>query len=124
MDQEQSRRVGCDNFISKPIEVNTVFTLLQAYLKLEWVYEEPASRVEPAPLGDKPTDDDTLMPPPRAELEHAYELARFGNMTRLSEYARELEARDRSYQMFARRLQQLAETFDDEQSIRFLNQYL
>jgi signal transduction histidine kinase/CheY-like chemotaxis protein/streptogramin lyase len=124
MDQEQSRRVGCDNFISKPIEVNTVFTLLQAYLKLEWVYEEPASSVEPAPLVDKPTDDDTLIPPPRAELEHAYELARFGNMTRLSEYARELEARDRSYQMFARRLQQLAETFDDEQSIRFLNQYL
>jgi hypothetical protein len=89
------------------------------------MYAEPGFSVEPGPLVvDNSAADDALIPPPRPELEQAYELARFGNMTRLREYAHDLETRAPTYQLFARRLQQLAETFDDEQIIRFLNQFL
>jgi hypothetical protein len=126
MDQDQSRRVGCDDFLSKPIEISKVFAMLQQYLGLEWVYGEQApgaDAAQGAPAGEEPADAE-LVPPPREELELLYELARFGNMARIQEYTRELEDRSPTYRAFARRLNRLAEGFEDEQIQTMLKQYL
>ncbi len=90
LDRDQCRRVGCDDILAKPVEADKVFAMLQHYLRLEWAYEAPAppgldaQERHEAPIGE-------LIPPPRAELESIYELARFGDMDRLQAYAAHLE---------------------------------
>ncbi|MBA3469523.1 MAG: response regulator [Herpetosiphonaceae bacterium] len=125
MDQEQSRRVGCDDFLSKPIEIGKVFAAIQHYLGLEWVSAQPAE----TSLSDQHSASEQLgaleiVPPPREQLEVLFELARFGNMARIQEYAEDLAAQSPHYRLFTQQLAQLAAAFDDEQIQTFLKQYL
>lgn len=38
-DQQRSLDVGCDEFLPKPVQVDELFSVLQRYLGLEWLYE-------------------------------------------------------------------------------------
>jgi len=39
MDQERSRAVGCQDFISKPVNQETLLSVFVKYLDLDWLYE-------------------------------------------------------------------------------------
>lgn len=39
-DQERSRLAGCNAFLSKPIDIERLFALLQTYLEVEWIYPD------------------------------------------------------------------------------------
>jgi hypothetical protein len=124
LDQAQSQRVGCDDFLSKPIEVDKVFAVLQKYLKLEWLYEAAVItnlKVDTTPLV---AADAANAIPPQAELEVLYELTRLGNMERLQEYALELEQRLPQCHSFISQIYQLASNFDDARIQILLEQYL
>ncbi len=117
-DHELSQRIGCDTFLSKPIDPERLFALLKQYLQLEWRFEQLA---EPQPAAQP---EQQLVPPPRAELEAIYELARFGYMNGIRERAVAIAARSTSYQPFATRLVQLVERFDDAGIQQLLEEYL
>ncbi len=120
MDQAQSRRIGCDDFLAKPIETDKLYQLLQHYLNLEWVYEtEPDQPTSQPSLTD--LDPADIMIPPQAELEVLYELARIGSMRGVEEQAHDLIE---AYRPFAQRLITLAEGLEDEKIITFLEQCL
>jgi signal transduction histidine kinase/streptogramin lyase/DNA-binding NarL/FixJ family response regulator len=124
MDREESRRVGCDDFLPKPVEAEKLFELLQHQLNLTWTFgEASAPRDEATPASVLPSDSEFL-PPPQEELEIVYELARFGNMERLQERARYLENLSEQYQPFARELRRLIENFDDEQIQNLAKRYM
>ncbi len=121
MDREQSRRVGCDDFLPKPVNAQHLFDVLETHLNLEWTYE--AATVEE----DKPSvpiSDADLILPPKHELEVLYELAMFGNMDRLQEQARGVEELDARYRPFAAKLQQLAQEYEDRQILALLEHAL
>jgi signal transduction histidine kinase/ligand-binding sensor domain-containing protein/CheY-like chemotaxis protein len=63
---------GCDDFLSKPVQMNSLLQLLQTYLGLEWI-EEKETQSESS---SKP-----LIMPPRAELFKLLEFAEIGNIT-------------------------------------------
>ena len=65
-----------------------------------------------------------IIAPPRHELEALIEFAMFGLILRLQERAAALERADVRYRPFARKLQELAEDFEDQQIIRFVQSYL
>jgi len=114
-DQEKSRVIGCDVFLPKPVEEDKLFNILVNRLKLEWVYETVAQ-----PHDTYVPESAPLVPPPLAELEALYELAMLGSMRDIREQARQLEALDEKYRPFSRKLQELAQTFDDEKILALI----
>jgi signal transduction histidine kinase/streptogramin lyase/DNA-binding NarL/FixJ family response regulator len=121
MDREESRRVGCDDFLPKPVEAEDVFAVLKDQLGLEWVFDEPAQAAEAEPPSATLSTDE-LLPPPPDELEALYELARFGNMERIHERARHLEKLSEQYRPFAQKIHQLADEFNDAEIQNLLKQ--
>jgi signal transduction histidine kinase/DNA-binding NarL/FixJ family response regulator len=127
IDQEQSRRVGCTDFITKPVEFEKVLASLEKYLGVEWVYGEkvapPPSLAEVKPSAEAEKGE-LLLAPPYEELEMLYEMARLGNMQRLQEQALHLEELALEYRPFARRIYKLAEAFDDVGIQKLVEQHL
>ncbi|HEC84741.1 MAG TPA: response regulator [Thioploca sp.] len=72
---------GCDDFIAKPLQLNTLLQSLQTFLALEWIYEETAE------TQSQLTDDETLplIMPAREELVALLELAEIGCITGIQE---------------------------------------
>jgi CheY-like chemotaxis protein len=123
MEHDQSRQIGCDDFMTKPVDVDQVLDVLEAYLALEWVYTAPDIGGAAQP-GEGSAVAAELVPPPPDELELLYELARLGNMERIQEHARRLEARSPEHRAFARQVIRLAEAFDDERLQDLIRPYL
>ncbi|WP_235526504.1 hybrid sensor histidine kinase/response regulator [Nostoc piscinale] len=44
--QQESRKVGCDNFLAKPIQKSELLEKLQVHLKLAWVYEDKVRKMK------------------------------------------------------------------------------
>jgi CheY-like chemotaxis protein/anti-sigma regulatory factor (Ser/Thr protein kinase) len=124
LDQRQSQQVGCDDFLTKPLEAGKVFALLQRYLGIEWLYVAQPEPLEQPAAGEEQAPASELIPPPQDELEILYELARFGNMERIQQRARHLEALSPRYRPFARRIHQMAASFDDQRIQDLIQQYL
>lgn len=117
-DYELSQRIGCDAFLSKPIDPEYLFALLKQHLQLEWRFEELAIQ---APATSTAAQ---LVPPPREELEAIYEMARFGFMNGIRERVAAIVALSASYKPFASRLMQMVERFDDTAIQQFIQEYL
>jgi signal transduction histidine kinase/ActR/RegA family two-component response regulator len=117
-DQEKSLIVGCDVFLPKPIEEDKLLKILINRLKLEWTYadtiEETSHNISDAPL----------IPPPPEELEAVYKLAMEGRMRQVRKQAAHIEELDEKYIPFARKIQELAKSFEDEQIIALVEKYL
>jgi predicted ATPase/signal transduction histidine kinase/CheY-like chemotaxis protein len=113
--QEKSRIIGCDVFLPKPVEEDKLFNILLNRLKLEWVYETVAQAHDTEVPESAP-----LIPPPLAELETLYELAMLGSMRDIREHAQQLSALDDKYRPFSRKVQELAQTFDDEKILALI----
>ena len=114
-DQEKSRVIGCNVFLPKPVEEDKLFNILVNRLKLEWVYETVAQ-----PHDTYVPESAPFVPPPLAKLEALYELAMLGSMRDIREQTQELEALDEKYRPFSRKLQELAQTFDDEKILALI----
>jgi DNA-binding response OmpR family regulator len=124
MDAEHSRRFGCDGFLPKPVDAEELFSALGQHLHLEWQTEAQPLGPAAGAVPSAPVEPARLIPPPRAELEQIYELARFGNMERVRERAHGLRQLSEQYQPFAQELLRLAEAFDDEAIARLAQKYL
>jgi signal transduction histidine kinase/FixJ family two-component response regulator len=144
-DQQQSREVGCDDFLPKPVRERDLLEKLRFYLGLEWVYEEKdveaiaasrrvvGSRQEekinslPPELRPASPRDFTLqtsiVAPPAEELAVLLDLAMRGNLRGIVERAAKLEELDKQWVPFATHLRQLAKGFKGKQILEFLKQY-
>ncbi|MCP4941480.1 MAG: response regulator [Planctomycetaceae bacterium] len=121
MDQTESQRIGCDGFVTKPVDADQLLTCLERRLHVTWIYEDfPLEPEETA----QPGSETDLIPPPMEELEILYELAMFGNMDLIRERTRHLEELDWKYRPFAKRLHELAAALEDERIVAFIEQYM
>ncbi|MCP4403105.1 MAG: response regulator [bacterium] len=121
MDQVQSRLIGCDGFLSKPIDAQQLCDFLAAHLPISWTYETHPEDEEQAV---RHLADADLIPPPQEELEALYELAEFGMLRKIRERAFHLEEQDTQYAAFAHALREIADAFDQEQMLVLLQQHL
>jgi signal transduction histidine kinase/DNA-binding NarL/FixJ family response regulator len=117
-DRSEARIAGCDDFLAKPVDADQVLGLLGKHLALAWAYQ-PAD-----PPAAAPAPADTLVAPPREELEVLYELARFGNMEAIRQHVARLAALSPRYQPFATAVCRLADTFDDERIQHLVREHL
>lgn len=123
MDQAQSRRIGCDDFLAKPVEADKLYNLLQHHLNLNWVYENKQLQDTFQPSLSN-LDASEIVPPPQTELEVLYELARMGSMDGVQERAHYLENLAELYRPFAQTLYILAEELEDKKIIALLEEHL
>ncbi|HEX6383312.1 MAG TPA: ATP-binding protein [Anaerolineae bacterium] len=121
MDQEHSRRVGFDDFLSKPVAEERLLALLQKHLSLAWVEEETPA-VETAREGAEA--EASLIPPPQPDLEMLYELARLGDINGLETHLHHLAGRSEQFRPFTEYVAQLATTYDFAGIQSFLQRYL
>lgn len=119
-DRSQSRIAGCDAFLSKPVNLQALYDLLEQHLPLVWHFEELAAESEEERAAEEPE----LLPPSRSELEVLYELAMLGDLYGVEQRANALETLDHAFRPFTRRLRQFAREFEDEAMLTFLDQYL
>ncbi|AOY79647.2 AAA family ATPase [Moorena producens JHB] len=118
-DQQKSKLVGCQGFLSKPVDEQQLLELLGEYLQLEWIYEEDSQQtIAPARI------EQPLVIPPPAEMEVLYELAMLGSMRKIRQRANYLEELDTKYIPFGKKLKDLAEGFQEQKILALVEKYL
>ncbi|MBD2437089.1 hybrid sensor histidine kinase/response regulator [Nostoc sp. FACHB-110] len=127
--QQESRKVGCDDFLPKPIQKAELLEKLQLHLRLEWVYEDK-SKIKDIKQASKSstnilnwTSQTPIVTPSASELAILLDLAMRGDLKSIAERAIKLEEMDEELQPFARYLYQLAKGFKGKQILEFLQKY-
>ncbi|HEY9665829.1 MAG TPA: ATP-binding protein, partial [Coleofasciculaceae cyanobacterium] len=130
-DQQQSREVGCDGFLPKPVREAELLEKLQVHLGLEWVYEEPAVTrhssviidIDPRMSDNGQLNNPQLIAPPAEEIAVLLDLAMRGDLRGIVKRATELEELDQKWIPFSTHLCQLAKDFKGKQLRKFLKQF-
>lgn len=122
--RHQSHAVGCNDFIPKPLNTSVLFDVLTRYLKLQWVYPEQAEDNTSAQESEQLSSSQTDQAPriSKKHLDVLQEMVQQGNIRAILQYADKLEATEPSTRVFARRIHQLAEAFDDDSIQELLHQ--
>ena len=105
---------GFDSFISKPVILENLTSVLGETLRLEWIYKPDNSRV----------NEMSLVPPPDSDLKELRELAELGKMKRIVEWADETQAKTSEYDGFALHVKKLATAVQDKQLSALIEHYL
>jgi signal transduction histidine kinase/DNA-binding NarL/FixJ family response regulator len=122
-DKEQSLLMGCNAFLSKPIEVGKLFDLLGTLLRLEWTYAEiPAAGGGNGAAAE--AEMAQVVTPPLEELNSLLEMATLGRMGRIRERVSQLEQADDRYASFAGKVRELVKDYDKKQLVALLKQYM
>ena len=124
MERQQSQMAGCEAFLPKPIDQQKLLALLQAYLQLEWIYEEVTESSSAELITTEASTTPILVAPPPEEMEKLYELALLGSMKKIREQAIYLRELDEQYAPLAAQLQDLAHSFQEKAIINLVEQYL
>ncbi|MBW4546311.1 MAG: AAA family ATPase [Symplocastrum torsivum CPER-KK1] len=124
-DQQQSREVGCDDFLPKPVQESDLLEKLRLHLKLEWIYEETRDERQAANQANSSseTQNQELIPPPIKELDILIDLAMRGDLRGIIEQITRLEALEPQWIPFTNHLRQLAKAFKSKQVLEFLKHY-
>ena len=118
MNRQQSKDVGCNAFLPKPVQAQELFDQLQHYLQLQWIYE--ATNESSVQL--QPTEE--MIIPPSAELVNLYKAAKSGYISDIKDEATRIKDIDTKYTTFASKVLELAEEFDDEAIVKLIKTYL
>jgi predicted ATPase/signal transduction histidine kinase/CheY-like chemotaxis protein/tRNA A-37 threonylcarbamoyl transferase component Bud32 len=129
MDQQQSREVGCNDFLAKPIRETNLLEKLRIYLGLEWVYEDKSEvknikeEQQNSLTTSSLTRQTAIVAPPAAEIATLLNLAMMGDLKGIVEQAAKLEALDQQLLPFTTHLRQLAKSFKVKQVLDLIKQY-
>jgi signal transduction histidine kinase/DNA-binding response OmpR family regulator len=135
-DQNKCLAVGCDGYISKPVQTKKLLELLRQLLQLEWLYEQPKK-------SETSQDNSRSLHPSNCALQHCantyqialvapspvdittlYELAMMGDIKGIQQQASRLEQLDKQFVPFAQQLHQLAKGFQEKQILEFVRKYM
>ena len=122
-DQHKSLAIGGNAFLPKPIDSEDLFKYLQKFLLLEWVYaEEVAREQKTSPKSSGSSIEKDFPVPPSEVLKDLFDLAKRGNLRRISLQVEALTERDDNYHSFAKRIKKLVQNFDDQGILDFIKQ--
>jgi PAS domain S-box-containing protein len=113
-DQILNRKLGYDDFLSKPIFRFKLEDTIKKHLKLDWVYEEKITKDS---LKSQPK---FLLSPPASMINNLYDLALRGDMRGILNMAIEINKMGLEYSPFADNLSNLAKRFEERKILTFL----
>ncbi|MGC1306014.1 MAG: response regulator [Phormidesmis sp.] len=121
-DQYKSFEAGANEFVSKPIQAESLFLAIQQQLGLEWTYEEANIQAE--------SNDSSLMLsadivlPPAEDLQALYDLSRRGLVKDLVEKAKSIQINQPECSGFIQPLLGFAQGFQLKQMRDFIEKHL
>jgi hypothetical protein len=118
LDLKQKKTIGYEAFLKKPIDMTMLMSLLEEHLDLEWEY----AKVTPDVVSYESSQ--VIVPPPPKELSVLYDLALWGDMKLIRERARYIESLGIQYVPFARKLKNLAQSFQERAIIELIKEYM
>ncbi len=124
--QQDSVDAGCNDFLPKPVRADHLFDLLQKYLGLTWIYDQPIqtdTSPELAFFTDTALDLSALKIPTK-QAHTIFELANMGDIGGILKEVEQLEKTDRQLLPLTRKLIQLARSFDDAAICELVQQYM
>jgi PAS domain S-box-containing protein len=115
-----SMAVGCDDFLSKPVQLDALLECLQRHLALAWIRRAPAEI--PPSHSSQEAIEAPLHWPTSGALDELTQLATIGDLHGLLLAVDKLERTDEALRPFTRRLQQLARSYQVNHIRQFLTQ--
>jgi signal transduction histidine kinase/ligand-binding sensor domain-containing protein/CheY-like chemotaxis protein len=123
VDKEESFNIGCQGFLSKPIEAEQLFAIIKKYLDIEWVYETVASDQEISALESISAEEELILPP-QEDLEALYKLTMFGDLHQVQVKLDEIEQMNPQYHVFTQKIRKYAQKLEDEPILDLLTPYI
>ncbi|MGP1385796.1 MAG: response regulator [Thainema sp.] len=133
MDQQKSLDAGGSDFLTKPVQVEELFRLLEKHLQIAWNYE-------PQPVGAAQESAQTVMDgdlvnfnssftselfaPAVEDLETLLDLARQGRLKKLVDEAQRIKQADHKFAPFVYKISQLANAFQAEEIESLIISYM
>jgi CheY-like chemotaxis protein len=120
MDQQKSLDAGGNDFLSKPVEAEELFKMLERDLDISWIYNPITptnSSVESVVNEDyiqPPNTSQEILIPTQEELERMLELTQQGRLKKLTEFVQNLEKDNPSYSSFIAQIITLIQQFQIE----------
>jgi CheY-like chemotaxis protein len=118
-DEAACMAAGASAFLAKPVDLDLLLDTIGTLLSLNWISE--AAAPDPFDQNDEQAAD--LVIPPAQEIEALYQLARIGNMKKISERATYLQELDPAYAPFAKRVHTLAQGYHSKALLAFVARY-
>lgn len=126
-DKDRSIVAGCNEFLPKPLYIDSLIRVLQTYLHLEWKYEASSPAHQP---GQTIADEVTAVTPTAVTynlpshptMSLLLDLALRGDMRGIRQKAAELKDQDDQYASFANTLIQLARLYDEQKILALIKQ--
>ncbi len=118
--QQSSVKVGCTDFLPKPISAKDLLEKLEKYLKLQWIYgniEEPIQE-------EVSLDNMELIGPSKEQADILYDLAMMGDLGGIIEKLDEFEQEDSELAIFANKARKLAKNFEEKQISDLIEKYV
>ncbi|MEL7038850.1 MAG: PAS domain S-box protein [Cyanobacteria bacterium J06592_8] len=119
LDRQKSQESGCDAFVPKPLQLEDLLETLQALLKITWIYEENEVQLNQNYSASSHQNTEILQPPV-SELMTIREALEIGDFETIEQEAERLKSLDESYVNFSLKLLELAQEFDEEGIIDFV----
>ncbi|MBP0044266.1 MAG: response regulator [Roseofilum sp. SBFL] len=119
-DQVASLEAGCDDFLSKPIDFQQLFSLLKKYLYLDW---ETRSLVPSNPAVEPINLPKSQEIPPLESLEKIIEVAKIGDIEAIEIEVKAIQKNNIGYHGFCQQIMQKLDEFDDQGIIQLINGY-
>ena len=129
-DRKESEEAGCDDFIPKPVRLDTLLEKIKTHLKIEWIYSEQVVKevkkaVEDTTSVSKPIPTkEPIIFPPVEEAEKLYNLAKRGDFQGIVKQVDRIEKLNEQFLPFAKKLRKLAKDYDMKQIRDFLKPQL
>ncbi len=117
-EKNQSKQVGCHDFIAKPIDRKELLEQLIRHLKINWIYQDVQPRYSEVLTSDQ------FIPPPSEELSSIYDLIQKGSILEISGTAEQLKKLDSRYTLFLEHVIKLAKEFELDQLQKFIEKHL
>ncbi|WP_445366513.1 ATP-binding protein [Methylomonas sp. BW4-1] len=116
-DRLAALNAGCNDFLSKPIQVPQLMKKLKLYLSLAWLYQN-----EVAPVATEKAAEPLIMPPPEL-LTGCVECVRIGDLLGLKKVLEQLAETEPRYGAFFAKLIALASQFRIGEIRKLLNMH-
>jgi CheY-like chemotaxis protein len=128
-DHQKSLQAGCNGFLAKPIQLETLLKEMQSLLNMEWIYESVPQKK--AMMGAKETyakraesEDTSFTLPPPDVLNRLLNLTRRGNIIGLRKEIAQLEELHAQYAPFTAKVTQLAKQYRMKDIRTLIKQYV
>jgi signal transduction histidine kinase/DNA-binding response OmpR family regulator len=119
-DKQRTQQAGFDDFVPKPVNLDSLLTKIGTHLNLTWQTRPIADSSVLSKTSTSRAGTALTQLPESAQLEVLYELARMGDIQEILTKIAEVEAANSGYKAFADEIRQAAGEFDTRKIKKYL----